>query len=123
MSVAVQTQYRPLRGSRLEDFYPTIPAEGPSLSNLESAFQLQEYISLLVRQNPHDVDTIVAMPEKVKSASTNEDKAEDESEKEGKTDIVAEESSWIYEQLRCVALRFLSTLDNIDVFADGLRKT
>ncbi|KLO06014.1 Mob1/phocein [Schizopora paradoxa] len=103
MSVAVQAPCRPLRGSRLEDFYPPIPTEGPSLSNLESAFQLQEYISLLVRQNPHDVETIVATPEKVKSTSTTDEKAEDEAEKEGKTDIVVEESSWIYEQLRRLA--------------------
>lgn len=93
---------RPLRGSRLSSFYPPIPAEGPSLSDLDSAFQLQEYISLLIRKNPHDVETIVSLPGKVKGKGEND---ESSSEKDGKGEVFVDEACWIYEHLRCVCFR------------------
>ena len=34
----------------------------PSLASLDSAFQLQEYISLLIRLDVHDVNSIVSLP-------------------------------------------------------------
>ncbi|KAH8115910.1 Mob1/phocein, partial [Phellopilus nigrolimitatus] len=91
---------RPLRGSRLSSFYPPVPVEGPSMSDIDSAFQLQEYISLLIRQNPHDVETIVANPGRVKSPGKSEDQSAD---KDGKGEIVVDEACWIYEQLRRLA--------------------
>jgi hypothetical protein len=72
------------RGARIQACY-TVKSV-PPLSTLDSAFQLQEYISLLIRLDPHDVDRIVAVPDK----STAEDG----------TEVVVDEACWIYEQLR-----------------------
>jgi|ERR1700676_5420161 hypothetical protein len=102
MAVVIQ---RPLRGSRISSFYPV--KNLPSLSSLDSAFQLQEYISLLIRLDVHDVDRIVSVPGKTnerdrcESESGEELKAEEkETEKERKSEIAVDESCWIYEQLR-----------------------
>jgi hypothetical protein len=75
-------QARPTRGSRISSFYPVKSL--PSLSSLESAFQLQEYISLLIRLDVHDVERIASLPS---PDSGN----------------VVDESCWIYEQLRRLA--------------------
>ena len=84
---------RPLRGSRVSSFYPvkTLPA----LASLDRAFQLQEYISLLIRLEGHDVDKIVAVPDKTEA----EEKEEKEKETEEKK---VDQACWIYEQLRFV---------------------
>ena len=92
---------RPLRGSRLSSFYPSIPDDvKPSLVDFDSAFQLQEYISILIRQNPHDVDAIVTPPGRVKKGDQDE---KDKSDVDAKSDGV-DEACWIYEQLRYVML-------------------
>lgn len=92
---------RPLRGSRISSFYPVKSL--PSLSSLDSAFQLQEYISLLIRLDVHDVDTIVTVPgKKEKNEPEGEEmKGEEEADKEHKREIAVDEACWIYEQLRC----------------------
>ncbi|KAF9561181.1 Mob1/phocein [Agrocybe pediades] len=97
------TIQRPLRGSRISTFYPV--KNLPSLSSLDSAFQLQEYISLLIRLDVHDVERIVSLP-----GSTSKDKDNDEngesSEKDGekgKSEVTVDESCWIYEHLRRLA--------------------
>jgi len=76
---------------------------------LDSAFQLQEYISLLIRLDVHDVDTIVSVPGKTNEKEKNENESSEESkaeekevEKERKSDIAVDEACWIYEQLRYV---------------------
>ncbi|KAF5383251.1 hypothetical protein D9615_004844 [Tricholomella constricta] len=112
---------RPLRGSRISSFYPVKSL--PSLSSLDSAFQLQEYISLLIRLDVHDVDAIVSLPgkaagkEKEKGAEsddTGRDKDKDketdtvdntgeESEGKVKNEITVDEACWIYEQIRRLA--------------------
>jgi hypothetical protein len=104
MAVVIQ---RPLRGSRITSFYPVKSL--PSLSSLDSAFQLQEYISLLIRLDVHDVETIVSVPgksnekEKTENESGEELKGEEkEAEKERKSEIAVDEACWIYEQLRYV---------------------
>lgn len=84
---------RPLRGSRISSFYPVKSV--PTLASLDSAFQLQEYISLLIRLDVHDVDHIVAVPGKVEAE-------EKEKEKKADKEIVVDQACWIYEQLRCV---------------------
>lgn len=94
--------HRPLRGSRLSSFYPPLSPEGSALAELDSAFQLQEYISLLIRQNPHDVETIVSVPGKPKGKEAADEKAEQSVEKDGKSDVVVDEACWVYEQLRRV---------------------
>ena len=71
---------RPLRGSRLSSFYPEPPAEIPPINSLNSAFQIQEYISLLVRADPHNVDRIVELPSIPSSGSAS---GGDEGEKAG----------------------------------------
>ncbi|KAG2144127.1 Mob1/phocein [Suillus bovinus] len=105
MAVAVQ---RPLRGSRVSSFYPVKAL--PSLSSLDSAFQLQEYISLLIRLDVHDVDSIVSLPGKAAFKDTEEkssdlsDQAERRSDdSERKNDITVDRGCWIYEQLRRLA--------------------
>ena len=106
MAIVIQ---RPLRGSRISSFYPV--KNLPSLSSLDSAFQLQEYISLLIRLDVHDVDTIVSVPGKTNGKEKNENENESgeelkgeekeaEKEKERKSDIAVDEACWIYEQLR-----------------------
>ncbi|KAF9442891.1 Mob1/phocein, partial [Macrolepiota fuliginosa MF-IS2] len=107
---------RPLRGSRISTFYPVKSL--PALSSLDSAFQLQEYISLLIRLDVHDVETITSLPGGVKDAKEREPKedfdqeargdggedkeAEGEKEKDEK-DVTVDEACWIYEQLRRLA--------------------
>lgn len=102
MAVAV---HRPLRGSRVSSFYPVKTL--PSLSSLDSAFQLQEYISLLIRLDVHDVDSIVSLPGKATFKDTEEkfsdlsDQAERKpDDPERKSDIAVDRGCWIYEQLR-----------------------
>ena len=105
MTVLIQ---RPLKGSRISSFYPVKSL--PPLSALDSAFQLQEYISLLIRLDIHDVDAITALPGRdSKDRGTDGDGAAptagegaDEKEGEGKT-VAVDEACWVYEQLRCVS--------------------
>lgn len=85
------TVSRPLRGSRYSSFYPPPLADGPSLSDLDSAFQIQEYIALLIQRDPHDVETIVSLPGRKSDAS---------GDKEGKIEASVDEACWVYEQLR-----------------------
>jgi len=98
---------RPLRGSRVSTFYPVKTL--PLLSSLDSAFQLQEYISLLIRYNVHDVERIVALPGKPggkDKEKENEESAETKNEEKdlekAKGDVTVDEACWIYEQLRLV---------------------
>ncbi|KAF9254820.1 Mob1/phocein, partial [Marasmius fiardii PR-910] len=108
---------RPLRGSRISSFYPVKSL--PQLSSLDSAFQLQEYISLLIRLDVHDVERIIEVPGKTgkeensgsdskDSRPTEENKPEDGStpaeDKEVKEkDTTVDEYCWIYEHLRRLA--------------------
>ncbi|KAJ7274875.1 Mob1/phocein [Mycena rebaudengoi] len=101
MTVAGQQQ-RPLRGSRISTFYPV--KNLPSLASLDSAFQLQEYISLLIRLDVHDVDAIVSVPggsAKQKEKQKEADGAEDGRER--KAEVTVDEACWKYEQLRRLA--------------------
>ena len=103
--MAASVIQRPLRGSRISSFYPVKSL--PSLSSLDSAFQLQEYISLLIRLDVHDVEAIVSIPGKPKDQEKEDEsqedaKGEDKSEeKDVKSEVTVDESCWIYEQLRC----------------------
>lgn len=79
----------------------TSPAPSPSaLSAIDSPFQLQEYLAMLVRQNPHDVERIVALPpESELDPRAAEDATDDDpSLQPVDTDI------WVYEQLRRLVL-------------------
>ena len=104
MAVLVQ---RPLKGSRISSFYPvrTLPA----LSSLDSAFQLQEYISLLIRLDVHDVETIVSLPERQPSLEREGSDGASTDEKDGKADVAVDESCWVYEQLRYAHIWFVTT--------------
>lgn len=95
---------RPLKGSRISTFYPVKSV--PPLSSLDSAFQLQEYISLLIRADVHDVETIVSVPggrpnreREGSDGSTGSDEGS-EPEKDARMDVNVDEACWIYEQLR-----------------------
>ena len=107
-TTAMTVIQRPLKGSRLSFFYPV--KNLPSLSSLDSAFQLQEYISLLIRLDVHDVHRIVSLPGKPSDTQDtgtpleelkNEEK---DSDKDGKGDVTVDEPCWIYEQLRFACL-------------------
>ena len=100
---------RPIRGSRISTFYPV--KNLPSLASLDSAFQLQEYISLLIRLDVHDVNSIVSLPgnisakEKEKEVEVSPENKGKEGEKDvdkGKAEPTVDEACWIYEQLRSV---------------------
>ncbi|KAJ7637303.1 mps one binder kinase activator-like 4 [Mycena polygramma] len=90
---------RPLRGSRISTFYPVKTL--PSLSSLDSAFQLQEYISLLIRLDVHDVDAIVSIPGRGKQKEKEKEAEEDG--KDRKAEVNVDEACWKYEQLRRLA--------------------
>ena len=109
MATAVQ---RPLKGSRISTFYPV--KNLPALSTLDSAFQLQEFISLTIRLNIHDVQAIVSIPDSRNNAegggsddSTSALADEPDGDKEARNEFAVDEACWIYEQLRyaCI-LRF-----------------
>ena len=104
MSVAAVIQ-RPLRGSRVSTFYPVKTL--PLLSSLGGAFQLQEYISLLIRYNVHDVEHIVALlPGKFSGKEKEKDSAkpknEEKDSEKAKGNVTVDEACWLYEQLRLV---------------------
>lgn len=119
MTAAIQ---RPLRGSRISTFYPV--KDLPSLASLDSAFQLQEYISLLIRFDVHDVDRIVSLP-----GSSAKDKQEGgengSSVKESeRPEVSVDEACWIYEQLRCVcAVCGTNVIQKANRDADDLHRT
>ncbi|KAG6897494.1 hypothetical protein C0992_001099 [Termitomyces sp. T32_za158] len=97
---------RPLRGSRISTFYPVKSL--PSLASLDSAFQLQEYISLLIRLDVHDVEAITSLPGKragkEKEVDSEGHKSDDgEDDERGKNEPTVDEACWIYEQLRRLA--------------------
>ncbi|KAJ7053323.1 Mob1/phocein [Mycena amicta] len=92
----VQIQ-RPLRGSRISTFYPV--KNLPALSSLDSAFQLQEYISLLIRLDVHDVESIVSIPGRSRKQKEKEKEGEEVAEKK----VEVDEACWKYEQLRRLA--------------------
>ena len=107
MTAVVQ---RPIRGSRISTFYPVKTL--PSLASLDSAFQLQEYISLLIRLDVHDVNSIVSLPgnlsakDKEKEVEVSPENKGKEGEKEVekvKAEPTVDEFCWIYEQLRSVS--------------------
>ncbi|KAJ6608264.1 Mob1/phocein, partial [Mycena sp. CBHHK59/15] len=103
--MAAQLQ-RPLRGSRISTFYPVKSL--PSLASLDSAFQLQEYISLLIRLDVHDVDAIVSVPGRGKQKGKEKEKEKEgegaaDDGKERKTEVTVDEACWKYEQLRRLA--------------------
>ncbi len=96
---------------------------------MDSAFQIQEYIALLIRHDVHDVKKIITIPSisesLASSLSADIGLFEKEGEKgptdeggkpegkvstgdavedgsSGEEDKAADEQCWIYEQLRCV---------------------
>ena len=87
-------------------------APGPSASSSSTAggdspFQLQEYLAMLVRRDPHNVEAITSLPTEADieslTASTEKGKSKDDPEDDGifqnvDTDI------WVYEQLRRLVL-------------------
>lgn len=96
----------------------------PSLASLDSAFQLQEYISLLIRLDVHDVEAITSLPGKragkEKEVDIEGDKSDDsEYDERGKNEPTVDEACWIYEQLRC-ACRFFFF---VSIFANTQYKT
>ncbi len=100
MTVPIQ---RPLKGSRISSFYPVKTL--PPISALDSAFQLQEYISLLIRLDVHDVEKIVAIPGKDQN-DTSENGAGKADEKDADKDaaggVNVDPACWVYEHLRSV---------------------
>jgi hypothetical protein len=98
---------RPSRGSRISSFYPVKTL--PPLSALDSAFQLQEYISLLIRLDVHDVDRIVDIPGGTGTNGNVNGEGGEGKDGHSSTDPAGEgskmevdEACWIYEQLRYV---------------------
>jgi hypothetical protein len=106
MSVA---PLRPLKGSRISTFYPI--KNIPPLSTLDSAFQLQEFISLTIRLNIHDVSAIISIPDsRNNTEGISDDNINDEADvdRDAKSEFAVDTACWIYEQLRYVDSVFLS---------------
>jgi hypothetical protein len=128
MATAVQ---RPLKGSRISTFYPvkTLPA----LSTLDSAFQLQEFISLTIRLNIHDVSAIISIPDSRNNAEGGSDNCDPDLDDEGdedkdtKGEFAVDEACWIYEQLRYAPYFLVSTKNPVRAYpyrsSDDLRRT
>lgn len=120
---------RPLKGSRISTFYPIKSV--PALSTLDSAFQLQEFISLTIRADIHDVSAIISVPESRNSADgggpddSSAALTEDpDGERDTRNEFAVDEACWIYEQLRYVNLRFRLTSSNLITRSqDGSRRT
>ena len=97
---------RPLKGSRISTFYPV--KNLPALSTLDSAFQLQEFISLTIRANIHDVSAIVSIPESRSNTDGGSDEStsvftdEPDGDRDARNEFAVDEACWIYEQLRYV---------------------
>ncbi|KAN0129698.1 mps one binder kinase [Lactarius tabidus] len=99
---------RPLKGSRISTFYPIKSV--PALSTLDSAFQLQEFISLTIRADIHDVSAIISVPDSRNgadgggpddsSAALTEDS---DGDRDTRNEFAVDEACWIYEQLRRLA--------------------
>lgn len=103
VSFPIRSPRRIQRGAR----YSAIPEPNassdrqsplPSLYSLDSAFQLQEYISQLVRRDPEDLEAIVKIPsgqtlqgEQGDPSTSTQDHAE------------VDPNCWIYEHLRRLA--------------------
>ncbi|KAI0674420.1 hypothetical protein C8Q78DRAFT_592843 [Trametes maxima] len=101
MTAAIQ---RPLKGSRISSFYPVKTL--PPISALDSAFQLQEYISLIIRLDVHNVEKIVAIPGKDQgdNAENGGAKGDDkETDKDAAGGVNVDPACWVYEHLRRVA--------------------
>jgi hypothetical protein len=62
-----------------------MPSDSVPIGHIDSAFQAQEYIAHLIRQDPHDVQKVVTL------SSGDDDKGS------------IDEGSWLFEQLRYVA--------------------
>ncbi|KAL9938444.1 hypothetical protein V8E36_003067 [Tilletia maclaganii] len=84
------------------------PSSEPSLAAINSAFQVQEYISLLVRADPHDVARIVTIPESTVAnpdVFTGKGKGKDGDAADalgsaGGSGQHVDTDVWVYEQLR-----------------------
>ncbi|KAF8480294.1 Mob1/phocein, partial [Russula ochroleuca] len=104
MATAVQ---RPQKGSRISTFYPVKSL--PGLSTLDSAFQLQEFISLTIRLNIHDVSAIVSIPDSRSNAEGGSDDStsaftdDPDGDRDSRNEFAVDEACWIYEQLRRLA--------------------
>ncbi|KAI9063520.1 Mob1/phocein [Trametes sanguinea] len=101
MAVAIQ---RPLKGSRISTFYPVKTL--PPISALDSAFQLQEYISLLIRLDVHNVQRIVSIPGKEGDDGSENGGAKGEDkdgDKDSSNGVNVDPACWVYEHLRRVA--------------------
>lgn len=95
VSFSAHSPRRIQRGSR---YSPVVDANElnsptPSLYSLDSAFQLQEYISQIVRRDPEDLEAIVKIPHPSLDPGTS---AQDQAE--------VDHNCWIYEHLRRLAL-------------------
>jgi hypothetical protein len=116
MATAVQ---RPLKGSRISTFYPV--KNLPALSTLDSAFQLQEFISLTIRLNIHDVQAIVSIPDSRSTAEGGSDDGssaladEPDGDKDARNEFLVDEACWIYEQLRYAVFYALTNLSGLAV--------
>jgi hypothetical protein len=115
------------RGQKLEEIQPVIE-QAPALQQIDSPFQLQEYLALLIRQDPHDVERIVSLPQatvsssdafsagkgKEKEIGSMNGEGSDHSSANGvETFIGGEEEPhavdtdvWVYEQLRRIVSDF-----------------
>lgn len=72
----------------------------PSLYNLDSAFQLQEYIAQLVKRDPYDIEAIVRLPNAQASQQEQNDPSSSSVAQDGPE---VDQSCWVYEHLRRLA--------------------
>lgn len=104
------------KGQKLEDIHP-VAGELPPLQSIDSPFQLQEYLSLLIRLEPYNVDQIVSLPQPMLESSKPFSDGNEKGKARDSNDVTSfpgiEEDAqtvdtdvWIYEQLRRIVLDF-----------------
>lgn len=106
--------HRIRRGQKMEDFQPPALSQLPSIQTIDSAFQLQEYLSALLRQDVHDVDRVVAVPQPSQESLQGMFDSDKGKSKENENPFGGMEEEapsvdtdvWIYEQLRRIVLDF-----------------
>ncbi|UZJ51368.1 hypothetical protein CBS101457_000688 [Exobasidium rhododendri] len=108
-------QHNPLmhrirKGQKQEDIQPPLPSTLPPVQTIDSPFQLQEYLALAIRLDPHNVERIVSLPQPFDGNTSEKGKGRDgEASAFSSMDEEAQPVDtdvWIYEQLRRIVLDF-----------------
>lgn len=103
--------HRVRKGQKLEEWQNiSAPKELPLLQQIDSPFQTQEYLSMLIRVDPHNVHRITALPQSsslVSGSLPSSPQVEKGKNKQGLMSLADDDDTqvvdtdvWVYEQIR-----------------------